>query len=235
MTVPTSLKCPNCATLFCAEDWDMGTGIIKCGSCRSLSNISVSSRKQRSFRYRPRIPMPPGIKIQKFMSGIIITRRWFDLNVFWLLPFSIVWNVVWISWWYSVYLTVGFHWLPAIFLFSTVPLGVGLTYHTLATLFNTTTILADQNSLRIQHRPLPWMRNSEISTNDLSQFYCKARVSRSRYGPYSQFELWAALQNGSSLLLLGTNLTMEQALYLEQKLEQTLSIKDQAMACELPR
>lgn len=234
MAAPTSLKCPNCAAILRAEDWDMGTGMIKCGYCHSLSNIPISNQEQGGFRARPEIPLPPGIQVQETMEGTVITRRWFNLAVAFLIPFCIAWDSF-LIFWYSIALSGKGPWIMAVFPLLHVAVGVGLTYYTLATLFNTTRIVAGRGFLRIQHGPLPWMGNTELPTGNLNQLYGKEKISRGKNGPHYQYELWAALHDGSTRKLLGAGITMEQALYLEQKLERALALKDRTMAGELPR
>ncbi|CAN5839678.1 hypothetical protein BH11VER1_BH11VER1_37320 [soil metagenome] len=84
MAAPTSLKCPNCAALLRAEDWDMSTGMIKCGYCHSLSNLPVSIQEQGGFRARPEIPLPTGMQILETMEGTLLSRRWLHPAVFFL-------------------------------------------------------------------------------------------------------------------------------------------------------
>lgn len=234
MPEPTSLKCPNCAAILRAEDWDMHTGMIKCGYCHSLSNIPVSASEQGGFRPRPEIPLPGGMQIQETMGGIMITRRWFSFVVLFLIPFCIVWDSF-LVFWYSKALSENAPWIMAVFPLIHVAVGVGLTYFTLATLFNTTGIQAGQGKLSIAHGPLPWMGNLELPTRDIQQLFGKEKINRGKNGPNYQYELWASMQDGRTRKLLGTGLTMEQTLYLEQKLESALGLKDRSMAGELPR
>ncbi len=213
----------------------MSTGMIKCGYCHSLSNLPVNIQEQGGFRTRPEIPLPEGIQIQETMEGTVITRRWFSLVVVvFLIPFCIAWDSF-LIFWYSMALSGNAPWIMAVFPVLHVAVGVGLTYYTLATLFNTTRIVAGRGHLRIQHGPLPWLGNTELPTSNLSQLYGKEKINRGKNGPHYQYELWAALQNGSTRKLLGAGLTMEQALYLEQKLERALVLKDRTVAGELPR
>jgi hypothetical protein len=174
------------------------------------------------------------MQIQDAMGGVSITRRWFNFAVLFLIPFCIAWNSF-LIFWYSIALSGNTPWIMAVFPIVHVAVGVGLTYYTLATLFNTTSIIAGQGILRIRHAPLPWMGNTELSTRDFSQLYCKEKVNRGKNGPHYQYELWAAMLDGTTRKLLGTGLTMEQALYLEQKLERALTIKDRPVAGELVR
>lgn len=234
MAEPTSLKCPNCAAILRAEDWNMSTGMIRCGYCHSLSNIPVTAQEQGGGHPRPEIPMPPGIQIRNTMGSLSLARRWFSPVVFFLIPFCIAWDSF-LIFWYSIALSGNAPWIMAVFPIIHVTVGIGLTYYTLATLFNTTVITAGQGSLSIEHGPLPWPGTIKMSTADLSQLYGKEKVSRGENGTSYQYELWAALRDGSTRKLLDTGLTMEQTLYIEQKLERTLVLEDRAMPGEIPR
>lgn len=234
MAEPTSLKCPNCAAILRTEDWDMSTGMIKCGYCHSLSNIPVRSQEQGGFRPRPDIPLPAGMQIQETMGGTMLSRRWFNLAVVFLIPFCIAWDSF-LIFWYSTALSGKAPWIMAVFPIAHVAVGVGLTYYTLATLFNTTSIFAGRGNLRIQHGPLPWMGNTDLSAGNLNQLYCKEKIKRGENGPNFQYEVWAAMHDGGTRKLLGIGLTMEQALFIEQKLERALGLQDRAVVGELQR
>lgn len=234
MVEPVSLKCPNCAAILRMEDLDMNTGTIKCGYCHSLSRIPVSSLEQGGFHPRPEIPLPAGMQIQETMGGTMLSRRWFSPAVLFLIPFCIAWDSF-LIFWYSMALSGKAPWIMAVFPIAHVAVGLGLTYYTLATLFNTTAIVAGRGNLGIQHGPLPWMGNVDLPTDNLNQLYCKEKINRGKNGPNYQYELWAATNDGGTRKLLGAGLTMEQALFIEQKLEHALGLKDRAMAGELPR
>lgn len=234
MAEPTSLKCPNCAAILRTEDWDMATGMIKCGYCRALSKMPVASPQQGGFRSRPEIPLPDGMQIQETTGGTVISRRWFSLVVILLIPFCIAWDSF-LIFWYSTVLSGNGSWIMAVFPVAHVAIGAGLTYYTLATLFNTTSIYAGRGTLRIHHSPIPWPGNTELSAGNFKQFYCKEKINRGKSGPNYQYEIWAAMHDGSKRKLLGTDLTMEQALFIEQKLERALGLQDCAMVGELQR
>lgn len=238
MSAPVAFKCPNCASPLKADDWDTASGIIKCSYCRALSTIparepSASSPGERDYS-RPPVPLPPGLTVEESALGLTIQRRWFAWFVLLLIPFCIAWDGF-LLFWYSVALKPGAPWIAAVFPLVHVTVGVALTYFTLATLFNRTVIRVESGRLSIRHSPIPWMGNADLDASNLDQLYCKEKTHRNKSGVSYTYEVWAVLREGKSRKLLSTSMEQDQALYIEQRLEQALGIRDRRVAGEVWR
>jgi hypothetical protein len=126
-------------------------------------------------------------------------------------------------------------WIFALFPILHVTIGVGLTYFTLASLMNRTRISVESGLLRIRHGPLPWLGNLDLDTSTLEQLFCKEKTHRNKNGTSYTYEVWAVLRDGKSRKILSTSMEQDQAMFIEQKLEQALGIKDRHVAGELLR
>ncbi len=213
------------------------SGIIKCSYCNALATLpNVMSQAQGGTAFHPRteVPLPPGLTIEEHGGGISITRRWFSAIVFFLIPFCIAWDSF-LVFWYSMAFSGNAPWIMVVFPIAHVAVGVGLTYFVIATIFNRTVIIAGQGSLRIGHGPLPWWGGVELAESEIDQLFCKMKTSNGKNGSSISYELWAVMREGATRKLLGTGLSDDQALFIEQKLERALRIKDRAVPGELPR
>lgn len=208
--------------------------MIRCGYCKTLMLPPQGRTGPAAFRPRPEIPLPPGMNLQATVGGLKITRRWFTLVVLFLIPFCIAWDSFLIGW----YTMTGKTDAPLVFsLFPLihVAVGVGLTYFTLATLINKSIVEVNRGVMTISHGPLPWTGWREIPAGLIDQLYCKEIINRGKNGPSISYEVWVALNNGTSSKLLGAGLEMDQALYIEQQIERYLDLKDKPMSGEVRR
>lgn len=74
-----------------------------------------------------------------------------------------------------------------------------------------------------------------LYVRDIEQFYCKERVQRGEHGTQMTYALWVSLKGGRHLKLLAAGNEPDQALFLEQRLEQALKLKDVQVPGELRR
>lgn len=232
MSAPIPLKCPNCAAPLRSEDWNLGAGIIKCSHCGVLSTVPGAAP---GFQPRAEIPLPPSITFNQTPLGVELRRRWFSAIVFFLIPFCIAWDGFIIFWYSMAFGDAHSPWIMKVFPLAHVAVGVGLTYFVLATLFNSTSIAATNGRLRVTHGPVPWLGNIEVGGSDISQLFCKELVRNNKNGQSYHYEIWAVLRDSTTRKVVGAGLTMEQALFIEQKMERALGIKDHPVPGELDR
>ncbi|HNF27995.1 MAG TPA: hypothetical protein PKV80_26245, partial [Leptospiraceae bacterium] len=83
--------------------------------------------------------------------------------------------------------------------------------------------------------PLPWPGNQNIKSSDITQLYSKSVLTRNRNSSSEHFEVHAVLKNKSHLCLAKTLEEMEQAFYIEQKIEDFLKIEDEPVRGEIKR
>jgi hypothetical protein len=114
--------------------------------------------------------------------------------------------------------------------------GVGLTYFTLAGFLNQTTIEVDTFRLSIRHGPLPWFGNCTLPAAEIGQLYCQERTRRQNNGGSSTtYSVSAVTKGGRQVKLVSTLEDQDQALFIEQQIEQYLGIEDRPVGGELAR
>jgi hypothetical protein len=116
--------------------------------------------------------------------------------------------------------------LAALFPLLHVAVGLGLTYSTLCGFVNRTHIIVTGDSLRVSHGPLPWWGNRTIPADELAQLYCEERIKSGRNGQSATYYLNALLKDGRKVKLLSGLPEPDQALFIEQRVEERMGIVD---------
>lgn len=191
-------------------------------------------RPPGTARERLTMPLPAGMSIEESSAGTVITRRWFGVTMIFLAFFCVAWDGF-LLFWYGMALGPNAPWIMTIFPLAHVAIGVGLTYFTLAGLFNRSWIKAANGVISVLHGPLPWLGNQVLPCTEIDQLFCREKVTQGKNGPNIRYEVWACMRDGSNKKLLGGTLTDEQAIYIEQRLEKALGITDRPMPGEMPR
>lgn len=232
--------CPKCSAPLHEDDFNIRLGVAKCRHCRAWSPIEVpaATTEAAGDRTKPKsFAVPEKFEIVENYDELTIEWRWFNWVILFLIPFCVVWNGF-LVFWYSMVLGMGDHpGAPSLF-FLVAPLihvavGVGLTYSTLAGLFNSTTISVKRDLLSVRHGPLPWLGQHDVQTFDLEQLYCNSRISRGKNTTTTYYSVHALLQGGKELKLISNLTNKQEALYLEYKIEQHLGIEDAPVAGEM--
>jgi hypothetical protein len=175
-------------------------------------------------------PIPAGVAVvadaggpRSYRAGsreagrLVITVRWFYPQLVFLAFFCVAWD----SLLFLYYANVGPGSVAAI-LFPIVHVtgGFVLTCCTIAGFVNRTWIVADRGTLAVRHAPIPWLGNRRVPTAEIEQLHHK-QVTRSGHVSYTL----AALMKGGQEIDLVTDLRhADQALFLQQRLEDRLGI-----------
>jgi hypothetical protein len=250
------IACERCGAPIPAADVNLDARLAKCRACNAVFDFTTQLRKASAEaplaavpdaslqRRRPPVPMPEGITIVEDEGGdpspgdyreaparpgrLVISRSWFNNQLFFMLFFCIAWDAF-LVFWYST-ATRGpssFSIIAIVFPIAHVAVGVGLTYRTLAGFLNKTWITVTPEALTIRHKPLPWRGNRTIPASELEQLYCEESVSNDKDGSSSRtYKLSAWLKDGRKLELLASLPSPDQALFLEQRIEDRLGIVD---------
>ncbi len=117
--------------------------------------------------------------------------------------------------------------MPLLFPILHILIGLNLTYYVLCRWFNCTRVRVGQGELSVRNGPLPWPGNKVVRTGDLKQLYAKEMVSRDRKGTSSSFEVRAITHSGRNILIVTDLESSEQALFIEQNIEQRLGIENE--------
>ena len=235
------LNCRNCGKPIAAADVNIELAIAKCMACNSVFNFADQlGAKAGLAARRPEVPMPGGITVDQWGPQLKIVRRWFSPVIIFLIFFCIAWDSFLVFWYAMAFSDLnggGMGWMMIIFPVAHVAVGVGLTYFTIAGILNKTKLSVDVGQLTVRHGPLPWPGNRTLTTDELDQLYCTEHISRSGNSTSSStsYRVNVATRDGKKIKLLSGLSDADQALYIEQKIEEHLGIEDRPVGGEIPR
>lgn len=235
------ITCPTCGAAPPGVDVDLERGIGKCRYCSALFDISdqlAAVSGAAIQRRRAPVPMPaavrviasPAIEIEPGYRDaparrppVTIVRRWRESSAYVIALFCVFWNAF-LVFWYRITVDA-----PIIFkLFPLIHVGAGLymTYRTLATLLNTTTITVGDDELSVRHHPLPWPGGLRVPAAELAQLFTEEQITETKNGVSRSYHLGAVLKDGTKQRILANLPEPDQALFLEQQIEERLGIVD---------
>lgn len=231
------LYCKECGSLIPADDMNISAMTAKCGKCNSVFSFSdqiggASSFEEKSARRAP-VPLPKGVEVDEQNGKLLISLKWFRWSNLFMTFFTIIWDCFMIVW-FGVSIGTGAYGMA---LFGSLhgAVGIYLTYTVLANYLNRTRITVDREYVTVKIGPLPWPGNHHIRSSDITQLYSKSVMTRNRNSSSEHFEVHAVLKNRTHLCLAKTLEEMEQAFYIEQKIEDFLKIEDEPVRGEIKR
>lgn len=188
-------------------------------------------------------PMPERVTRELLPTGLRLTYRWFKPAAWFMLFFCVFWNGF-LVFWYSA-ATADVDWSKGLdtvagpnLLFLLFPLlhvaaGIGMTYFTACLFVNSTMVDVSPREIGVRIGPLPWPGNRTVAPALVAQIYREEIVRHTKNGTQISYQLSVALKDGKKLKLLSGIHAADQALYLEQEIEQHLGIRDQAVVGEM--
>jgi hypothetical protein len=183
------------------------------------------------------IPVPESVVESQTGSGTLITCQW-DRNRVLLGIFAIAFvgfvgfvigEAMFGSNALSRLIREG-HWIMTTFLSIPAMLVGAAGYGLIAAFFNHTDIHVTASQLEIRFRPIPWRSERIISKSEIIQLFVREKVNKDTYGRISKsYEIhWIDSRNQRRPLVRG--LRVQEALYLENRLEEILGIEDQPVS-----
>jgi hypothetical protein len=233
------LHCEKCRSPFRAEDVRLDIAVARCHVCDTAHDLSVrKAPEQAVVRSRPTLvrakaALPPGLQVEDEGTATRISWRWFGLKHLLLLGFCIVWDGALLAVYTSVLTSGNAPLVSLLFPLIHVGVGVWLTYTALAGLLNRTEIDVSRAELTIRHGPLPWPGNKTLPGRSLAQLYVGEVFTKRNASQTAVYNLLAVDREGRKVTLLTNLEEKDQALYLEQVLEQRLGIEDASVDGEL--
>jgi len=244
--------CPHCGARFGEDDQLTDLGLFSCPRCNSMSYPTASPTAAAADgsppweRKRAMVDLPSGVKLGESPSGLEITVHWLSVRaVMHAMSFGVLLFMV-VSWFGvdpAVRQSLG---LPPLLGWA---LGVGLAvtlYDTVARLINRTVFSVTRGTLRVRNGPLPWWGNQRLPTSSIDQLYVREHVGkewrRKRRGfmalghptyhrvEVRTYEVWLLRKDGHKRRLLRRLHSAEQAMVVEQRIEDWLGIEDRAVA-----
>ena len=174
------------------------------------------------------IGLPEKMTLVDHGNYIEIIRKWFSWKFAALAAFAVFWNGALISLYSGMSSDTPL--LTVLFPLLHVGAGIAIAYYALAGCLNRTHVYASKDLVGIRHRPIPWLGNKDVPASDIKQLYVTEKASKGRHGPWTTYEVRVVTNSGRNIKLIGGLDAKEQALYLEQKIEDYLDIEDQHVA-----
>jgi len=224
-----TLTCPSCGGKVQVNDRD---GRFVCQYCGNEHLLQTTAVRVEPDVIRPRVPVPPSVRIEKDGTSAAIYQRWFSFKYIPMAFFCVAWDSF-LIFWYSMALGQGLPWIFIVFPIAHLAVGVSLTYSTLAGFFNRTVLEVTRDELAIWFEPLPWLGEKKIKTADIKQLYCKEKATRGKHGYRYSYQLFAVTRDDHQLQLLSNLESPDIAQFFEQQIESWLKIKDQRVAGEI--
>jgi len=232
------LACKSCTKPIPAADVNLDRGIAKCQGCHAVFSF-LDDVGGKSPVVRPQVPMPKRFVVDHWGPELSITHRWYSHGLWILLIFCVIWDGFLFAWYSAAIAGLmsgqanGGFWIMLIFPVLHLAVGVGLTYGTLCGFLNKTWIRVSVGELSVRHGPLPTGGNRQLFTADLKQLFCTEKIIRGKHGPRYSYNVEALLQGGTKLKLLSNLQDLDQALFVEQQIEQHLRIADERVPGEV--
>ncbi len=186
----------------------------------------------------PLLPIPDGLEVSDDGRALTMRRRWFTPAILFLVFFCIAWDSFLVFWYSMAFGDDNVPWLMIVFPVAHVAVGVGLTYLTIATIFNTTTVRVERRRLSVSHGPIPWVGNHRLDLSAIEQLYCEESrsTSTSKHGHTTTtitFDVKVVLKSRKKVTLVSGLKTVNEARFFERTIEGYLGIQDQRVAGEV--
>lgn len=156
---------------------------------------------------------------------IIIEKKWFSARHVVLFMFSFVWNGILLFFYSAMILKQ----VPLfIYLFTIVhaTAGIWMLYTAICGFVNKTVIEANKQHVIIRHSPLPWTGQKTIDKRDIYYFYVAQQIHSNKGTTYITYDVDLITKDNKSITLLKDLDTLAEARCIEQKLETSLTIKN---------
>ena len=179
----------------------------------------------------PIVPIPEKFSVFHDRDKLVIRRKWFGPIVFFLIPFTLCWDGFMVFWFYKAF-TAG-EWMMAAFGSIHALVGVGMTYFIICTFANSTDITIDPRHVSVKIHPFPWPGGKDIPTTDIAQLYCDKQVTQTKNGTSKSYSVKIIDKHGKSTKLIAGLRDVQEAKFIEDKVESILGIENQPVTGEI--
>jgi len=233
------IHCVRCSTAIAPADVNVQQVIAKCAACGAIFDFSSQTAGgPRPERIRAQVPLPARFVVTDAPAPTGgdpyrtpgVSRG--DLTISWSWPRALgAAFLAFAAVWFSVLASghVAPDAIAALFaIFGMVPSYVGL-----AMVLNRSTVRVSRDALEIDHQPIWWPGGARFAVADLTQLFVVQRIERHGTGNDGRttvkFQLCAIDRAGMRRKLVALD-DLDQALYLEQRIERHLGIVDVEVA-----
>ena len=227
--------CSVCQKEIEVANIDQARRVIKCDECNSINEIDSQAKSVENVK-RTEVALPKRFRLKECENCLKMEYLWRSSQLIFLTPFTIAWIIIPILY-YSNTLQIDSNLLIRFYMILHVFLGIGLIYYCLGGFLNKTQILVSKGLLKVKDIPLYFFKNVDISIDKLDQLYAKEKVERGRKRSisWSSFEVHAITKSDENFRLVAGLNNVNQALYIEQELENYLGIIDREVKGEIER
>ncbi len=237
------LACPKCQTPFEQDSVDLSLGVAYCGSCGHVAELKLGGEStsapersppappvERRPATRPMPPRPPGWQEARDGRTLVLSNTWRSADLFFMVFFTAFWDGI-LGFMFVMMLAEGDGDAWFILAMPHTWIGIGLAYYVAASLLNRTTIRADRGGFSISHGPVPWFGGRRLEQRDLDQFYVVR--SNVRVNRQARWNLQVVDASGLGVTVLRWAKTLEEARWLEYRLEEHLGIENRHVPGEV--
>ncbi len=230
------LDCPKCAAEIPAENMNLDRMVAKCAKCHSVFSFA---ERVSTVKAKLPAPQPDKIIVENLGGQLTLRWHWFNWHILLVTGFAVFWNGI-MFFGFGGAIFSGEADFFAVFPFILFPhfwVGLAMIYYAISGYINKTTVNVDYDQLTVRHGPLPWWGNRHIEPSHIVQLYSKENRSNYRRNNVwsGNFEVHAILKQGKHQKLLSGLDSSEHALFVEQTIEEHLSIADYPVRGEYGR
>lgn len=234
MSNALQLNCVECETSIIAENINLEYYLAKCEKCHTV--FDFKKQLDEAPKKRAEVAMPSNIEVLRLRNELNISLDWWskDKKPTFLIFFTIFWNSV-VSIFVLAALATG-EWLMLAAISIHLTIGIGLVYYLLCKYFNKTTFRVTRGYLTTKHHPLPvpFYGAKDIPVSKIKQLYCKEYVAATQNKrPIYAYAVYLNTKTRKEVKILKGLDTPQQALYVEQEVENFLGLIDKRIEDEL--
>lgn len=226
------IHCPQCSKPVPVSDINMERMVGRCLECNSLFDPSSQLGQPSHFsapRERPRVDKPKSISITDWGSEFTISRRWWGWHFLFLTVWCVIWDGGLAAFYIGMLSKTPIQWGPLLFPTLHLIAGVCVTYYTIAGYINSTKVLVKHGRLMVTHGPLKWPGEVSLDARDVDQIFVVQKIGSKGQRSY---ELCSLMKDGTNIKLLSGLPQSEEAVFIEQTLEEHLKIEDRPVEGE---
>ena len=229
-----SFNCSACGAALEDNAMDRRLGIVCCSHCDAiydlasrasqLSDEEINSLKETFNRVA--VPLPEKLTIEESPEALKVSWRWGGSLLYFIFLGGLSLGILSVS---GIPFVTTFD--LDLIVFALLPTwGALISVYGLAqVLFTSTRVVVDKESLLVQHGPITFKASYTFARAEIEQLYIKERIEKGRFRFYG---VHALLTTGDHVELISTLETVEQALWIEQRLEGRLGIRGAAVEGE---
>lgn len=219
------LDCPKCATKISEQDMNMERMVAKCTKCdwafsfaNEFSTISATPQAIKT-------PKPNNMQVFEKNGKLLMIWPWFDKSFALLTFLAVIWNVASLTIIGSGLFAViqgnisGLLYL----LLPNIWIGLGLIYYVLCGYINKTSVFIDDNTLTVEHGPLPLWGKKTLAIDDITHVHTK-RLEHAKYEHAHLYSVYVNMLKDENVKLVSGLTNAEQASFIKQKIRYYLGI-----------